>query len=65
MSRVVIADARALQYCSRGCRQFCEDRNLSWDLFLREGITYEELRSHGEDAMVERLIAQAEKRNAQ
>ncbi|WP_019865128.1 hypothetical protein [Methylovulum miyakonense] len=61
---VTIQDVRALNYCSRGAREFCEKKGLSWDKLLREGLTYEELRAGGEDAMVERLIQQAEQRNA-
>jgi len=61
---VTMRDVRELQYCSRGVRKFCEDRGLSYDKLLKQGITFEELRDGAEDAMVDRLIAHAEKRNA-
>jgi hypothetical protein len=60
---VTLQDARALHYCSRGMREFCERHDRSWEDFVKNGIDTEEL-SKIDDAMVSKLIAQAEQRNA-
>lgn len=31
-------DIRAAKQCSRGARQFCENHNLDWASFLKNGI---------------------------
>jgi len=61
--QVYIQDARALGYCSRGMREMCEQKGLSWENFLKNGIDAEELRKL-DDSMANKLIEQAEKRNA-
>jgi hypothetical protein len=61
--RVQIQDARELGYCSRGMREFCARKQIDWEKFIAEGIDSDELRQY-DDAMANRLIEQAEKRNA-
>lgn len=52
---VVQRDMRALQYCSRGVREFFRLHNLDYGKFLREGIPEEELLSTG-DAMAKAVV---------
>jgi len=47
---VVQQDMRALQYCSRGVREFFRLHGLDYGKFLQEGIPAEELEATG-DAM--------------
>lgn len=58
---VTLADARALGYCSKGLRYFCERNGLSWTRFVRDGLPEEELAVFT-DPMVLKLIARAKKR---
>lgn len=60
--KVTIKDIRAVRFCSDGVRHFAEERGLSWEDFLRDGIDADELRKL-DDALVNKIIEQAELRN--
>lgn len=60
--QVLLQDARALNYCSRGLRKFAKDHNIDWDTFRSEGISVEDL-SKCNDAMANALIEEARRRH--
>lgn len=65
MAIVKMVDVRAGDYCSRGAREWFTQRGLDWGLFLKQGIDAEQLRSFGDDAMVDTIIQYAEARECQ
>lgn len=60
---VTLQDARSLQYCSRGIRDFCSTADISWEDFITNGIESEKLLELN-DAMASALVTAAEKRHA-
>jgi len=66
MATATMAHARKAGMCSRGMRQFAEERNLDWDDFLQNGISTEQLRSL-DDEMANQVagIAEEEASNGQ
>lgn len=62
MARVTLADMRACGYCARGARDFAARYGFDWASFLSSGTDADSLRAIGENAMVEAVIAEAERR---
>lgn len=61
--KIYLQDIRAVKYCSRGTRKFCELHCIDWETFLKEGIEEEVLLQY-DDAMVLDIIAAAKERYA-
>lgn len=55
-------DTSALGYCSRGCRDVLTRHRVNWIEFATKGVDIEVLRVI-QDPMVQRVVAQAEKRH--
>ena len=53
--RITISDIRPL-YCVKGVRGVFVEAGVDFGRFLREGAKASELRGHGCDAMVDRVI---------
>jgi len=60
MMTVTHRHARDIGYCNRGLRMWFARVGLDWADFLKNGIAADTLRKHN-NAMVERVIARAEK----
>jgi hypothetical protein len=54
---VRLRDARALGYCARGCRTWCERHGFEWSEFRGPGLPLEAVAATG-DAMAVRLVQQ-------
>lgn len=67
---ITIQDARSVPghpragYCSQGMRSMAERAGFDYLDFVKNGIDSDLLRSHVDDAMVDNLIKEAEKRHA-
>ena len=59
MIRVQLHHARALHYCNKGMRAFCERHGLDFNKFRKEGLPVDEL-AHIDDAMLNALIERAQ-----
>lgn len=60
---VTLNDARALNYCNKGIRDFLARHNLDWKEFRLRGLDSEALLATG-DEMAERVVEQAKIRDA-
>lgn len=58
---VTFADIIPAGYCAPGAEAFCKRHGLDWREMAKHGISASRLRACN-DALVEKLIAQAEKR---
>jgi len=63
VTTITVHDMRALKYCANGSREFARRHGLDWSTFVTAGIPVSEL-DHIDDAMLARVIEQAEKREA-
>lgn len=52
---VTLRDARALGYCARGCRAWCEAHGFDWGEFRGPGLDLAAVAATG-DAMALRLV---------
>lgn len=52
---ITIADIRAL-YCVKGAKKVFEDGGMDFREFIQNGARASELRGHGHDAMVDRVV---------
>lgn len=59
--KVILADAIALNYCRRGCRQFAEAHNLDWGKFRKEGLDASEF-ERIDDEMCRAFLEEARRR---
>ncbi|RWP69563.1 hypothetical protein [Mesorhizobium sp.] len=53
--RITIADIRVL-YCVKGAKKGFETAGLDFGKFIREGANASELRGHGYDAVIDRVV---------
>jgi hypothetical protein len=60
---VTLRDARALHYCARGCRTWCERHGFDWAQFRGPGLDAGAVEATG-DAMALRLVLAARARAA-
>lgn len=56
-------DMRAIDYCNRGARKFCERHGINWWSFLQHGVDAATV-EHVDDEMLQQVIAQAKAREA-
>lgn len=59
--RVYLSDTKGTGYCVDGQRRFFEAHRLDWRLYVREGVTFEELERTG-DAIALAMIERAKRR---
>lgn len=63
MSRVIrVQDIRAAEHCMRGARTWFDYHGLSWNDFLKNGITVEQALGTG-DALAVRIVTLTEPGN--
>jgi hypothetical protein len=55
---VKLEHLRALKFCSRGSRAFCERHGLDWARLVREGLPVEQVMATG-DAMAQMAAERA------
>ncbi len=58
--RIHLRHLRAARLCSGGSREWCARNGFSWQQFITEGLPIEQMRALN-DAMIDRVIAEAEK----
>lgn len=60
MTTIRINHIRAANLCTRGARHWFEQKGLSWQEFLAEGLPADQVRALN-DPLADRVIAAAEK----
>ena len=58
MTIVTTNDTRALQYCNKGVRAFCQQHNIDYQNFIKNGID-ESVLANLDDVMASKLIEYA------
>ncbi len=58
-SRITVEDCRALGYCTRGVRQFCQESGIDFRDFVKNGFDLDAARALS-DGRVNRLIERVE-----
>lgn len=58
MTIVTTKDTRALQYCNKGVRAFCQQHNIDYQNFIKNGIDADDLLKTN-DVMAIKLIEYA------
>lgn len=55
---ITIQHVRAVGYCAKGAREFCDKYGFDWSDFLHNGVSEERLLETG-DAMAEAIVKAA------
>lgn len=58
MTIITTRHTRALQYCNKGVREFCQKHSIDYQLFIKNGIKEEDLIKTN-DVMAKKLIEYA------